>query len=169
MQLEVSGIDICGRDSTRDRSGFTLLELLIVCVVLIVVVAVSAPAISTALVRTKVSQAASLVAGDLSRAFTLAGRARYPVRVSFEIDSLRYRVVNLATGELILDRRFGEESEYRLTAMAVSQDLIDILPNGFVSVPGETEPMEPLVVRLAASRASRQITLTRTGQVKVSE
>gem|GEM_PF-1777238 len=151
----------------RARSGFTLLELLIVCVVLIVVVALSAPAISTALVRTKVSQAASLVAGDLSRAFTLAGRARHPVRISFESDSLRYRVVSLATGEVILDRRFGQESEYRLTEMEVSQDQIDIMPNGFVAIPGETEPMTSLVVRLAASGASREIIMTRTGRIRV--
>lgn len=161
--------DICGGKGTRGRSGFSLLELLIVCVILGVVAAAAAPAISTAMVRTKVSQAASLVTGDLSRAFTLAGRARYPVRVSFEVDSLRYRVVNLATGELILDRRFGQGSEYQLTEMAVSEEQVDILPSGFAAIPGETEPMSPLVVRLGANGATREITLTRTGRIKVGE
>lgn len=130
-----------------------------VCVILGLVAAAAAPAISTALVRTKVSQAAGVVAGDLSRAFTLASRARHPVRITFDEESLVYQVVDLSTGALISERRLGEGSEYRLTVVVPSVATVDVLPTGFAS--------NDLSVTIGVAGHTRNIRMTRTGRVQV--
>lgn len=151
----------------RGRPGFTILEMLVVCVILGLVAAAAAPAISTALVRTKVRQAANVVAADLTRAFTLASRARHPVQISFDTEALTYRMVDKATGNLISERRFGNDSEYGLAIMVPTVELVDILPTGFASFPNSANP-GPLEVTVGVSGHTRKIRMTLTGRVQVS-
>lgn len=153
----------------RCQGGFTLLELVVVCLIVGVMAMVAVPAVSGAMVRTRVDQAASVVAEDFSRAFTLAGRARHPIQIAFETDDLLYRLVNQSTGEVIVERRFGSGSGYGLTSVSTSKDTVEVYPNGFAIGLDEGDEVEPLVVRVGIGDATRVITLTSTGRIRVGE
>jgi prepilin-type N-terminal cleavage/methylation domain-containing protein len=143
------------------RAGFTMIEVIIVFVVLGIVVAVVAPRASRAVQRARLDRAATVVAADLESGFALAARQRKPVRLTrgSATGTVQYTFALRSTGAALLTRHLGRNTEYSLTSMTFSQNVIDFFPTGRSS--------QPLNVTLTATTGTRCVTMTRAGFVRV--
>jgi prepilin-type N-terminal cleavage/methylation domain-containing protein len=80
-----------GREARR-RSGFTLLELLLVTVILAILMAMAVPTFRGTLAGQQLRQAGSLVAGGLSKARVTAIRSGTPQQFCYQADGSAYWV-----------------------------------------------------------------------------
>lgn len=141
----------------RSGTGFTLLEMMIVIVVLAMVTTVSFPTLSRLYSHTRVNQAAVAVAHDLSLAVSDAARQRKPIRVARGADLTSITVSDRASGTVLSTRWLGPDT-YQLDSIAFSASPVDLFPNGFTS--------SALTVTLWARGYSRQVTMSRAGWVR---
>jgi len=142
----------------RNGSGFTLLEMMIVIVVLAMVTTVSFPTLSRLYSHTRVNQAAVAVAHDLSLAVSDAARQRKPIRIARGADRASITVSDRASGTVLSTVWLGADT-YQLDSVAFSVSPIDLFPNGFTS--------SALTMTLWARGYSRQVTMSRAGWVRV--
>jgi len=138
-----------------------MLELIVVLAMVGVVVAVVAPRASRAVQRARLDRAATIVANDLESGFTLAARQRKPVRVTkgTATGTVQYTFAVRSTGQALLTRHLGRGTEFSLTSITFSQNVIDFFPTGIAS--------QPLTVSLTATTGTRCVTMTRAGFVRV--
>ncbi len=142
------------------RHGFTLTEMLVVITVLGVLLAMLLPKTVQVLTRAGTGQAAGLVALDLERAVTLAGRERRPVRIACDCANGSYTVADRTTGTVLITRRIaGGNGQLSVQSVAFSASPVDIFPSGMAS--------GPLTVTLSSSGASRQVTMSGGGFVRL--
>lgn len=142
----------------RGAFGFTLIELLIVIVVFGTLTAMVFPTVSRITTHSRVNQAATVVAHDLSLAVSVAARQRKPVRVARGADQKSITVSDRASGMVLSRVALGPEDAYQLDSVAFSVSPLDLFPNGFAS--------SALTVTLWAGGYSRQVTMSRAGWVR---
>lgn len=140
-------------------AGFTLIEMLLTVSMLAILIGMAAPNVSGQISQSRANRAAQVVAGELEKALSLAGRQRRPVRVVFDDSQKEMQLIDRVSGTLISRRALGGVSEFKLTGVVASPSTIDILPQG-VATSGT-------IVILWASDYSRRVTMTRAGQVRV--
>lgn len=143
----------------RARSGFTLLETIIVLVIIAILAAAGTPMVNRAIGHSRVNNTANVIAGDLQLAFSLASRQRTPVRLTVDPSGRRYRITNRA-GTVIKERRVGDLSDLHVSAISSSVTTLDVFPNGLAS--------GPITIRVGTDGYSQTITMTRAGQVRVT-
>jgi hypothetical protein len=107
--------------------------------------------------HSRVNRATSVVAADLSSAFTLAERERKPIRIRRD-NSTTYSIRDRVTDSVYTTRDLGSSSEYNLS-VAFSQSPVDVFPNGFAS--------SALTVTLTSLSYVRTVTMTRAGAIRV--
>ena len=143
------------------RSGFTLLEVLIVMVIGAITVMMAAPSIGGSLSQTNSQQAAATIAQDLQRGLSLATRTRHPIQLIVDTNEMSYQLVDRVDGTVYARQYFGSgESEFGLTAMVAAPAQVDMLPNGTVS--------NQFTLTIQAGGNRRQILMTRAGMIRVS-
>lgn len=143
----------------RVRGGFTLIETLITLGILAILAGAMAPVVSRQISHTRVNKAAEVLAGDVEKALSLAGRQRRPVRLTVDSAQRLLLTTDRANGQVIARKAYGSASEYKLEAFRSEPASIDILHHG-VATSSAT-----LTVGIAGY--SRRVTLTRAGQVRV--
>jgi len=143
----------------RPRAGLTLTELMLVIAILGIVAAAAFRPAYRSILHARVNRAATVVAGDLENALTLAARARTPVRLTFYGTTKRYTISRRSSGTVLLTRVLGTDTEYRLGSLSSSATHIDIFPNGIAS--------SGLTVTVESGGYSRQVLMTRVGRVRV--
>ena len=74
------------QDRSPPRSGFTLVELLVVIVIILLVSAVTLPTVLPALQHQQVSEAARILQAELQRCRDLASRIQRPPGIRFLVD-----------------------------------------------------------------------------------
>lgn len=141
------------------RRGFTLPEMLIVIVIVVLVTAMAFPSTAKRLRHGRVNQAASIIAGDLENAVSYAARQRKPVRITFTPGATSFTVADRATGTVLRRREVGQDTEWKVRALAFSNPTVDVFPAGISSV--------PLTVTLGDGSYTRRVRLTRAGFVQV--
>jgi prepilin-type N-terminal cleavage/methylation domain-containing protein len=121
-------------------SGFTILEMLLVVIIIGVLSAITIPKIARQMQHERVNRAAQVVVQDLQNGFSIAGRQRAPVRLTFSPSALSYEFTDRATGVVLQTRLLSVGSEYSITSMVVknsttgvSLTTVDVLPNGIGS------------------------------------
>jgi type II secretion system protein H len=142
-----------------DASGFTLLEVIITLVLIAALVAAATPSVSRAVAHSSVNNAASVLAGDLEHAFSLAARQRAPVRIRFDPTNKRYLIQNRAGVEL-RRRTFGPTSDLEVESITPSVTDLDVFPSGLAS--------GPLTVDLRRQGYAVRVTMTRAGKVRIT-
>jgi type II secretion system protein H len=148
--------------SMTTRSGFSLLELLIVLAMAAIVTAMAAPSLARSMAATKLQRAANVIAADLQLAHSTAARARQPVQVSVDASGKLMRVRSYPTTTTMYSERwFNTTSEYPVQAMTVSTANIVLYPNGLGS--------SDITITLTAAGRTRVVTMNRTGQVRITE
>ena len=141
------------------RSGFTLLETVMVVVVLSILAMGLLPLVRKASDSWRARHAAGLIMNDLETAFSLASRQRTPVRLTCYCEQQRYVITDRARGTVLLERKLGPGSEYGMRTLAFSLNPIDIFP------PGSSSGAVTVTVT-ATSGASHQITMSQAGLVR---
>jgi len=144
----------------RDRSGYTLLELLLVMVIMAVLAAITYVRIAPALERARVRGAASVLATDLQYAQVLAARYRMPVRVEVDVTDKEYRITDLARATMYRLRDFGEDSQYALSSFTATPISIQVFPNAIVDQSAQ--------YTVGLNGYERRVTFSRAGQVRVA-
>ena len=96
---------------SRRRPGFTLPEMLIVIVIIVLVAGMAFPATAKTVRRGRINQAANVVAADLETAVSYAARQRKPIRITHAAGAKSFTIADRATGIPIRSRELGPESE----------------------------------------------------------
>lgn len=146
----------------RRRSGFTLTELLMVIVILGILATLATPKVYQTVARSKVNQAAGVVAADLEQAVALAGRRRQPVVLALESTgtyTLRDRVGSDPTGTLRLRRVLTLTGDQGVSTLTFSRSPVQVFPNGTTD--------GALTVTLGGAGHTRTVTLSAGGQVRL--
>jgi type II secretion system protein H len=148
----------------RRRSGYSLIELMIVIVLIAVLAAVSTPLVSQALEQSKITRASQVLAADLEVAFSLATRFQQPMRVAVDNTTKRL-VVSDRAGAVRYSRAYGADSEFgieKISAMMQNGSrsaTLEILPSGVSS--GQYE------VIIQKGKRSKTVRIARGGHVRV--
>ena len=141
------------------RPGFTLPEMLIVIVIIVLVAAMAFPATARAIRHGRINQAVNVVAADLETAVTYAARQRKPVRIVHAPGAQSFTIVDRKTGDLIRRRELGQESEWKISSVNFSSASVDVFPAGVTS--------GALTVQVGDGSYTRQVRMSRAGLVQV--
>jgi len=160
MRLNSVGSARHNRGIARRRSGFSMLEMLIVMIVMGLLVKISVQKIERVMRHERVNRAAQVVVQDLQNGFAMAGRQRAPVRLTFTTSSKKYEFTDRATGTILQTRLLSTGSDYSLTSMSASATTVDILPNGIGST--------AFTVTLTNGDYSRTVSASTAGFVRMS-
>jgi prepilin-type N-terminal cleavage/methylation domain-containing protein len=142
------------------RAGFTLIEIMMVVTVAGTAAVMAFPKVAQTVNHSRVNQAATIVAGDLELASSLADRQRKPVRITISNAAKTVTVTDRASGNVLSKKAYGITSEYHLTTVSGSPTTIDLFPNGTVS--------QSLTLTFTLDGYTRHVTMTRAGQVRVT-
>ena len=148
---------------TTRRGGFTLMELLLVVVCLGILTALAAPKVGRTVARSKVNQAAGVLAGDLEQAVSLAARRRRPMVLTTN-GAGSYTVRDRATSpndSLRLRRVLSIGADAGVTTMTFSPTTVQIFPTGTLSA--------PLTVTLTGAGHTRSVTVSTAGLVRAAQ
>jgi prepilin-type N-terminal cleavage/methylation domain-containing protein len=145
---------------SRRPSGFTLLEVIVALLIIGVLAAAAMPSVARAISHSGVTNSASVVAGDIEAAFSLAARQRKPVRIVFVNSTRSYTIRDRATGTVLRSRVLDESYDVHVSSLTASVASVDVFPNGLSS--------GPVVVTLASQGLSLNVSATRAGQVRIN-
>jgi prepilin-type N-terminal cleavage/methylation domain-containing protein len=145
--------------ATTRRAGFTAVELIIVVVMISVLAAFGYPRVAREVRRSRVNQAATIVAADIEVAFSAAGRQRKPVTVSYNSSTKTLRIVDRATSAVIRSRPLGTGTEWNLDGATATGLPITIFPTGTAS--------GSFTIDLTSGTFTRRVTATRVGLTRV--
>ena len=147
------------RPGSRCFPGFSMLEMVVVCLIIGMLVAISVPKMALIIRHERVNRAAQVIVQDLQNGFALAGRQRAPVRLTFTPSTATYVFSDRSTGTAIMTRILSTGADYSLTSMTVSSNTVDVLPNGIGST--------PFTVTIANGDYSRVINASSAGFVRL--
>ena len=152
---------VSGRRGPESRcvSGFSMLEMLIVCIIIGLLVAISVPKMALIVRHERVNRAATVIVQDLQNGFALAGRQRSPVRLTFTPSLQKYVFSDRTSGTAIMTRILSTGADYSLTSLSSSATTVDVLPNGIGST--------AFTVTIANGDYSRTITASSAGFVRL--
>ena len=118
------------------------------------------PAVNATIRHRRLIGATNALAADLEVAFSLAGRQRKPVVVSYDAGSGEIRVADRATDSVYLRRPLGATSEYRLDTVTMSPATVQLFPSGVGSA--------AFTILLTNGAFPRQIAVARTGLMRIT-
>jgi Tfp pilus assembly protein FimT len=142
------------------RSGFTVVEMIMIVSIVGVLASIAGPAISRIVRHSRTNRAAFVITADLQNAFAAAARQRQPVQIVADSGGKSYQFIDRKTGTVLKVRTFyGDASEYHLTRLVFTPATIDVFPSGVSSA--------PLTVDLANTDYSRRITASTAGFIRL--
>ena len=142
---------------TQSR-GFTQLEMIMVLAVAGTTMGMAVPEITSIISHARVNHAASIAAGDLELASSLAFRVHKPLRLTIDATAMTITVSDRATGTVLSKRQFGSRTDFKLTTFAAVPAQVDVFPNGSAT--------QSLTLTLGLPGYSRVVTLSRAGMVQ---
>jgi len=145
----------------RDRhhaSGFSMLEMLVVLLIIGVLAGIVVPKISRSIRHERVNRASQVLVQDLQNGFAIAGRQRAPVRLTFTPATKTYVFTDRATGTVLQTRVMSTGADFSLTSLTSTSNTVDILPNGIGST--------AFTVTLANGDYSRTVTASTAGFIR---
>lgn len=143
-----------------DRSGYTVVELAFVMVIIAIMAAITYVRLGPALERARVRSAASVLATDLQYAQVLAARYRTPMLIEVNPDSMSYQVTDAARVTVYRARSFRPGSELGLGEFSASPVSVQVFPNAIVAQSAQ--------YTLGIVGYRRQVTFSRAGQIRVT-
>ena len=148
------------RGSAVIRSGFSMLEMLIVLIIVGILIAIAIPKMARIIRHERVNRAAQVVVQDLQNGFAMAGRQRAPVRLIFYPSTKTYVFTDRATGQILQTRSLATGTEHSVSLLDSSVDTVDVLPNGIGSA--------SFTVTLTNGDYTRLVTASSAGFVRMN-
>ncbi len=136
-----------------------MLEMVVVCSIIGLLVAISVPKMSRIIRHERVDRAATVIVQDLQNGYALAGRQRSPVRLTFTPSLQKYVFSDRTTGTAIMTRILSTGADYSLSSLSSTSNTVDVLPNGIGST--------AFTVTIANGDYSRVITASTAGFVRL--
>jgi prepilin-type N-terminal cleavage/methylation domain-containing protein len=150
----------------RRRSGFTIIEMLVVFVVFGAIMMMSVRSVGDTLRRNRVAKVAAIVGSDVEQAFAIAARQRQPVRMKFSRVNKTFSIVDRNTPTLIYKTRsFATSGEWGLDSIQSNHDNIDIMPNGLAT---DSTNLELFIKSTGGKWYSKTVWASKGGLVKVA-
>ena len=149
----------------RRRSGFTIIEMLVVFVVFGAVMMMSVRSIGDTLRRNRVAKVAAIVGSDVEQAFAIAARQRQPVRMKFSRVNRTFSIVDRNTPTLVYKTRSFATGEWALDSIQSNHDNIDIMPNGLAT---DSTNLELFIQSTGGKWYSKTVWASKGGLVKVA-
>ena len=149
----------------RRRSGFTMIEMLIVFVVFGAVMMVSVRRVGDTLRRDRVAKVAAIIGSDMEQAFAIAARQRLPVRMKFNRTAKTFQIVDRNTPTLVYKTRsFATSGEYGLDSIQSNHDFVDIMPTGLAT---DSTNLELIIKTTGGALYKKTVWASKAGLVKV--
>lgn len=144
------------------RSGFSLIELVIVVAMLAIVMGLSVGRISAIITRQRLNRAAIAVSNDLQDAFTLALRDRKPVQISIDTTAMQLSVRDMSSGAVF--RKISLAAfNLQSSNISLSRSSVNVYPAGLAN--------DSLSVTLSATIGdeiyTQRVRMTRGGLVQI--
>ena len=143
------------------REGFTLLELLVSLTILGIIVATVVPRVGRSMAQTRVQRAATVIASDVQRAFSLAAQRRSPVRIAIDTAAKTFAIKNRAGDTTYISNTYNSSSEIGLSQLEASVTTIYVFPNGLANTSFTVTANTP-----GSNR--RRVSVSRAGQVRIT-
>ena len=144
------------------RSGFTIIEMLAVIVIIGLLVAISMGRISETITRQRLNRAAVALSGDLEAAFSLAQRARKPVTISFNTSTMQLSVADAVSGTVYRNTSLAN-FDLNASNVTLSRTSLNVYPAGLAA--------DSLSITLSATIGSttysQRVRMTRGGLVQI--
>lgn len=158
-----------GAVARRGPVGFTLLEVTIVLVLASLTLGVAALYFGRYYRRTSAQRAAQIFAQDLTLARSAALRARAPVVIRFDEDSLWYSITQVSSGTELDRRRFGRGGDFELSAidLQTAGDSLRFNSRGVASLSGGTGSLG--VAAFSYGAVTYEVRFNSMGASKVQE
>ena len=144
----------------RVRSGFTMLEVVIVVTIAGITAAISAGRIHAILVQQRVARASTMLQGDLEAAYVIAARNRVPIRITWDPVAMQMKVTDRAGAVTYRKTTFGKD-DFGLSSSGVSftPSILEVYPNGLAN--------GTLTVTFSAEGNTRTVLMSRAGMVRI--
>ncbi len=144
------------------RSGFTILEMLAVIVIVALIMGISIGRISAIITQQRLNRAAVSLSSDLQAAFSLAQRNRKPVTIAFSDSTMELSVADAASGTVLRKTSLGN---FNLTAsnVTLSRSTLNVYPAGLA---GDSLSIT-LSATVGSTTYSQRVRMTRGGLVQI--
>ena len=147
------------------RSGFTIIEMLVVFIVFGASAAIAVRSVGATLRRDRVGKAAVMLSADLEQAFAIAGRQRAPIRIAIDSVAMTVSVVDRANASRVYRQRTLKGGEFGLDFISSNNWALDVMPMGLA-----TDTLRLSVgINDGGSTYSRTIRMTRGGLVRIGK
>ena len=143
----------------RSRTGFSIIEAVMVLLVVATVVGALTPSVIRQITHARINRAANVIAADFFLAQSLAGRQHQPVNVVFSPGAKTTTISDAGSGTALYTRRFGPESEFKLTTFTATPASVQVLPNGMTNA--------SVIVSIGDASYQKQIRMPRAGQIRI--
>ena len=150
--------------SRRRRSGFSLLELTVVLILVGIVTATAGPRISVMRSQQRVSRAAGVIQVQLEKAFAVAGRNRQPMEIVWTASTLTLSVTNRGGTQTYGQAKLGSDYGLKTGEVTASTSSVEVYPNGLAN---GTITLTISTVR-GGTTYTKVVSMTRAGLVKVT-
>jgi type IV fimbrial biogenesis protein FimT len=144
----------------RDRTGYTVIELMLVMVIIAILAAITYVRLAPALERARVRGAANTLATDLQYAQVLAARYRVPMRIAVDATDKEYQISDVSGATVYRLRNFGDDGQYNLGTFTASPATVSVFPNAIVD--------QSALYTLSLNGHERRVTFSRAGQIRVT-
>lgn len=145
------------RCSYSTRSGFSIIEAVMVLTIVLVVVGSLMPTTQGILSRSRINRAANVGAADFYLAQTQASRLRVPVTITLNTST---RILRITTSnDTLLTRYYGSESDFNVSSVTASPASIIVLPSGMTSA--------QMTLTLSNGTYQRRVRISRAGQIRI--
>ena len=158
-------MDECSR--CRAASGFTLVELMVVMLLVTGLTSIAVVALSSTQSRSAARAAAQHFATDLRQARAFARRSNEAVTITFDetVDSLHYTVIG-ESGDTLVDRRFRSGFDVRLDSfdLRMAGDTLRFEADGIASLDGAQPEGSTATARFVAGSVTYVVRFNSTGE-----
>lgn len=147
------------RQSMRNRSGFSMLEIVTVVTIAGITAALSAGRIHAVIMQQRVARAATILQGDLEAAFQISARNRVPIRIRWDAGAMQMGVTDRAGSVYYRKTALGKDFAIKSSGVTFTNNPLEIYPNGLAA--------DTLAITLSAEGNTRTIIMSRAGMVRI--
>lgn len=140
-------------------SGYTVVELMMVLVLLGLLAVIAYTRVGPALLRAQVRGASNVLATDVQYAQLLAARFGEPMRITVDAGTRQYQIGDRDGDTVFRIRRFGAGGDFHLSEFSAVPTILELFPNAIVA-PAAT-------FTLGNDGFRKRVTVSQAGRIRI--